>query len=89
MNYKLKKGVRKMTVNLDWTKEEAMAEVIRMGQAGEYNLSTGMCEALGISFDSFLKFAQCEKSVQKTVVKKLAGILELHVGLDKFGHCGQ
>jgi hypothetical protein len=73
-----------------WTKQTAMEEVIKMNQedrAGE--LTTGMCEALGISFESFLKFAQLDEKSQAIVIEKLAGIFILSLGVDKFGHCAQ
>ena len=73
-----------------WTKVTAQAEVILMhkeGRAGD--LTTGMCEALDISFESFLKFAQLDEDSQTIVIEKLAGIFILAAGVEKFGHCSQ
>ena len=73
-----------------WTKKSAMEEVIKMhreGRAGE--LTTGICEALDISFESFLKFAQLDEKSQENVIEKLAGLFILSMGVEKFGHCSQ
>lgn len=59
-------------------KRQAMEEVIKLdkeGRAGE--LSTGMCDALDISFESFLKFAQINKKRQAFVVHELAKMFKL------------
>jgi hypothetical protein len=72
-----------------WTKKDAKLEVIKMNQedrAGE--LTTGMCEALDISFESFLKFAQIDAERQAIVIERLADIFILE-RVPKFGHCSQ
>lgn len=73
-----------------WTKESSKLEVIKMNQEGRAGeLTTGMCEALDISFESFLKFAQLKDEEQAIVIEKLAGIFILEINTDKFGHCSQ
>lgn len=74
----------------EWTKQTAMEEVIKMNQEGRAGeLTTGMCEALGISFESFLKFAQLDENAQASVIKRLAGMFILSLGVEKFGHSAQ
>jgi hypothetical protein len=84
---RVKKGGRRFG-RMD--KRQAMEEVIKMNQedrAGD--LTTGMCEVLGISFESFLKFAQIDDKSKAIVIEKLAGIFILELGVEKFGHCSQ
>ena len=68
------------------TKVEAMKAVIDMAERGKPGeLSTSMCEILGISLDSFLQFAQLDSSQQLKVVQGLS----LHFLTDIHGHCSQ
>lgn len=67
------------------TYNEARDKVIEMAQGNPGELSTSMCEALNISFDHFLQFAQLDKKGQKRVIQGLA----LALMTDKFGHCSQ
>jgi len=73
-----------------WTKETAKLEVIKMNQENRHgDLTTGICEVLEISFESFLKFAQLKDGEQAIVIEKLAGIFILEFNTEKFGHCSQ
>lgn len=75
---------------MDWTEQTAKEAVIKMNQEGRPgDLTTGMCEALNISLDNFLCFAQLTPDAQATVIKKLAGMFILELGINKFGHCSQ
>ena len=72
------------------TKSEAIDKIMEMANGGNPGeLTTGVCEALDISFDSFLKFSQLDEKGQKRVVQGLALALALEFGTEKFGHCSQ
>jgi hypothetical protein len=71
-------------------KREAMEAVIKMaaeGRPGDF--TTGICEALGISFDNFLRFAQTSRKQQAFVIGELAKMFELKLATEKFGHSAQ
>ena len=70
-----------------WTRETAIDAVIDMAKSGGNpgDLTTGICEALDISMDHFLQFAQLDEKGQKRVVQGLA----LALLTKKYGHCSQ
>ena len=72
-----------------WTKRTAAIAVIEMSEVGRTDLTTGMCEALVISFESFLRFSQADDETRATIIRKLAGICELTVMTEDLGHCSQ
>jgi len=71
----------------EFTREQAEEAVMNMakkdGNPGD--LTTGICKALDISFEHFLRFAQLDEAGQKRVVQGLA----LALLTKKHGHCSQ
>ena len=70
-----------------WTREAAIEAVTDMAKEGGNPgaLTTGICEALDISFEHFLQFAQLGPKGQKVVIQGLA----LALLTKKYGHCSQ
>jgi len=71
-------------------RRQAYVEIMRIAEAGTPGeLTTTVCEAAGISLDTFLQFAQLDKETQVSVIRKLARSIELHYLTDVYGHCSQ
>jgi hypothetical protein len=59
------------------TPKEAMIEIVKISRAGTPGkLSTVMCAAVGIPFETFLRFSQMKKEDQVIGLKKLADQFE-------------
>lgn len=71
-------------------KLEAAKKIIELAEEeNPGQLSTVLCAAIGIPFDTFLQFSQMKKEDQVSGLKKLAAQLELHVLTEELGHCSQ
>lgn len=69
------------------TENEAI-EAVRVMASHDGNpgdMTVGICHALGISFEQFLRYAQLDEKAQKRVVQGLA----LALLTKKLGHCSQ
>jgi hypothetical protein len=65
-------------------KRQAMEEVIKLSkETRPGGLTTGMCDALEISFESFLKFCQLGDKGQLRVINSLADMFERKLKKDK------
>jgi hypothetical protein len=72
------------------TRLQAYEKIIELAEAGKPGeLTTIVCEAAGIGFETFLKFSQLDKETQVSVIRKLARSIKLHYLTEKYGHCSQ
>lgn len=72
------------------TKREAIQMVIEMADTGRHgDLTTGVCEALGIGMDTFLRYSQASDESRLKALKALAGQYEMILLTRDLGHGGQ